>query len=191
MLRSMDVYTSTSTPSSPCPIDLEELDIDRVTGLLDIDRVSGLLDIDRVSGLLDIDRVSGLLDIDRVSGLLDIDRVSGLLDIDRVARWGGLRHRHLNQDTSLRWRGPHEERDHPTNRKPPTFNGKTSWGDFLIQFKIVASMNGWSKRRCAMELAACLRDQAVSVLTQLHAALRGDYDALVGGLRRARGSAGS
>ena len=31
--------------------------------------------------------------------------------------------------------------DIPTNTKPPTYDGKSSWGDFKAQFEIVAPKN--------------------------------------------------
>lgn len=97
--------------------------------------------------------------------------------IDRPTRdWGG---QNLGYPHHLRETAPVER---GTNRKPPNFDGKSSFGDFRVQFEIVAKMNGWSQGRCAMEMAASLRDQAVSVLTLLDPDMRGDYRALVDAL---------
>lgn len=90
--------------------------------------------------------------------------------------------RDLGGDTPLRWRRSaltEPWREAPTNRKPPTYDGKSSWSNFRVQFEIVAEMNDWSPRRCAMEMAASLRDQAVCVLSLLEPRQRNEYPALV------------
>ena len=34
-----------------------------------------------------------------------------------------------------------DEKDTPTNRKPPTYDRKSTWGDFKAQFETVAMVN--------------------------------------------------
>ena len=65
------------------------------------------------------------------------------------------------------------------NRKPPDFDGESSFHDFLVQFELIAEMNSWDNFSMANELAACLRGAAVSVLSDLQPAERRNYDALV------------
>ena len=65
-----------------------------------------------------------------------------------------------------------------TNRKPPDFDGGSSFHDFLVQFELIAEMNSWDNFSMANELAACFRGAAVSVLSDLQPAERRSYDAL-------------
>ena len=65
------------------------------------------------------------------------------------------------------------------NKKPATYDGKSSWKDYHVQFEMVASLNGWDEETKALELATSLRENAQSVLTDLDADRRTDYQALV------------
>ena len=65
------------------------------------------------------------------------------------------------------------------NRKPPDFDGGSSFHDFWVQFEPIAEMNSWDNFSMANELAACLQGAAVSVLSDLQPAERRSYDALV------------
>lgn len=51
--------------------------------------------------------------------------------------------------------------------KPDTYDGRSSWTDFITQFEIVCRLNNWSSEIKALQLAACLRGTARSVLTDL------------------------
>lgn len=42
-------------------------------------------------------------------------------------------------------------------KKPPTFDGSTSWQDFLVQFEMIAYANKWDDGQKAYELATSLR----------------------------------
>lgn len=53
------------------------------------------------------------------------------------------------------------------NLKPPTFDGTSSWTDYLIQFEMVSELNGWDQPTMAMCLGASLRRVAQSVLGDL------------------------
>ena len=64
-------------------------------------------------------------------------------------------------------------------KKITSYDGKTSWSDYLVQFEIAADLNKWSKEEKAMELATSLTGSARAVLSDLKAADRLDYDALV------------
>ena len=70
-----------------------------------------------------------------------------------------------------------------SNRKPPDFDGGSSFHDFLVQFELIADMNAWDSISMANELAACLRGAAVAVLSDLQPSERRDYDALVMALK--------
>ena len=54
-----------------------------------------------------------------------------------------------------------------SNTKPPEFDGKSSFHDFLVQFELISEMNGWDRLSMATELAACLHGPAVAVLSDL------------------------
>ena len=67
----------------------------------------------------------------------------------------------------------------PSKKKPATFDGTTSWHDYITQFELVAEMNQWSDESKALELATSLRSQAQSVLSDLSYSQRRDYYILV------------
>jgi hypothetical protein len=51
--------------------------------------------------------------------------------------------------------------------KPPTFDGKTSWTNYLKQFDAAARANGWSSQQKALSLTVALRGEALDVLQSL------------------------
>lgn len=59
--------------------------------------------------------------------------------------------------------------------KPDTYDGRSSWTDFITQFEIVCRLNNWSSEIKALQLAACLRGTARSVLTDLRPHQLDDY----------------
>jgi hypothetical protein len=67
--------------------------------------------------------------------------------------------------------------------KPSTFDGKSHWTEFLVQFEMVADVNGWEGERRAAELAACLRDSAVGVLSLMRREERLHFPSLVRALQ--------
>ena len=67
-------------------------------------------------------------------------------------------------------------------RKPPHYDGKQSFHDFLVQFELIADLNRWNFDVMAQELVACLRDSAVAVLSDLQFHQRRDYGVLVAAL---------
>ncbi len=75
----------------------------------------------------------------------------------------------------------------PANRdrtKPPLYDGTTSWTDYLVQFDLVAELNGWDQGSMAMYLATSLRGAAQSVLGDLDEFGRRDYRTLVTSLNQ-------
>lgn len=62
-----------------------------------------------------------------------------------------------------------------TVAKPDTYDGRSSWTDFITQFEIVCRLNNWSSEIKALQLAACLRGTARSVLTDLRPHQLDDY----------------
>ena len=78
----------------------------------------------------------------------------------------------------------HMDRYNPPGRaKPcPSYDGKSSFKDFLIQFEMISEYNQWSMHARASELAMCLKDQAVAVLADLAPSQRRHYDSLVAAL---------
>ena len=61
----------------------------------------------------------------------------------------------------------------------PTFEGTENWRDYILQFEIIANMNGWNKADQAMELASSLRGKARGVLSDVAHNGHIDYDTLV------------
>ena len=59
------------------------------------------------------------------------------------------------------------ESSRTANRKPATYDGSSSWKDYLVQFDLIADLNHWSAENKALELAAALRGQAQSILSDL------------------------
>ena len=63
-------------------------------------------------------------------------------------------------------------------KKVSTYDGKSSWADYLVQFEIAAEVNNWTQRQKAMELATCLTGVARGILSDLDPKDRLDYEAL-------------
>lgn len=63
--------------------------------------------------------------------------------------------------------------------KAPLYDGTSSWTDYLVQFELVAELNGWDQGSMAMHLATSLRGAAQSVLGDLDNYGRRDYRTLV------------
>ena len=51
--------------------------------------------------------------------------------------------------------------------RPPAYDGKSSFSDFVVQFELIFQLSGWSFSTMALELVSCLRGTAVSVLSEL------------------------
>ena len=60
-------------------------------------------------------------------------------------------------------------------KKAPTYDGTGSWQDFLVQFEMVAQMNGWDERVRNFELATSLKGVAQGVVTDLEPDKRLNY----------------
>ena len=65
------------------------------------------------------------------------------------------------------------------SKKPTQYDGKSGCKDYLVQFEMIAEMNGWGLGTKAMELATSLKGQAQEILTCLEPANRRSYDHLV------------
>lgn len=68
-------------------------------------------------------------------------------------------------------------------RKPPEYDGTTSFKDYSVQFNLIAELNNWNKRRSALELAASLNGAARELLSDLAPYERTDFDILVTALK--------
>ena len=72
----------------------------------------------------------------------------------------------------------------PRNQKQcPSYDGKSSFNDFLLQYEMVGEYNQWDRKTMASQLAMCLKDDAVAVLSDLSFDQRRQYDSLVAALR--------
>ena len=63
--------------------------------------------------------------------------------------------------------------------KPPNYDGRFSFKDFLVQFELVAQLAGWHPSVMALELAGSLRGTAIAVLSDLQPSERTHYPTLV------------
>ena len=68
-------------------------------------------------------------------------------------------------------------------KKCPSYDGTSSFKDFLIQFEMISEFNNWSIEVMAQELALSLKGQAVAVLADLDSAHRRYYPSLVEALK--------
>ena len=82
--------------------------------------------------------------------------------------------------------GVHNDQSFSSGRqfkKCPSYDGKSSFKDFLIQFEMVSEFNNWNIEIMAQELALSLKDQAVAVLADLDISHRRHYPSLVEALK--------
>ena len=87
---------------------------------------------------------------------------------------GSMLGRSLNQSTGQ-----------PLNRatkNPSPYDGNTSFKDYMVQFEMVAQLNGWDELVMALELASSLRGRAIAVLGDLDSTERTNYGKLVSAL---------
>ncbi|KAJ8962077.1 hypothetical protein NQ318_018027, partial [Aromia moschata] len=63
--------------------------------------------------------------------------------------------------------------------KPPQFDGKSSWVNYLRQFEAAAKANGWSLAEKATALTLALRGDATDILQKLSLEEQEDYQQLV------------
>lgn len=64
-------------------------------------------------------------------------------------------------------------------KKPATYDGKTSWQDYYIQFEMVSELNAWNDTVKAIQLATSLRGVAQQVLSDVPPIYRKDFNYLV------------
>ena len=74
-------------------------------------------------------------------------------------------------------------------QRPPTYDGKSSWDAFRMQFEMLARINHWSGEEKSTYLAVCLRGSALSVLSNMPADKIYNYDDLVSALEARFGNA--
>ncbi|KAJ8979623.1 hypothetical protein NQ317_015190 [Molorchus minor] len=63
--------------------------------------------------------------------------------------------------------------------KPPQFDGKTPWPNYLCQFEAAAKTNDWSMDEKATALTLALRGDATDILQTLSSAEQADYEQLI------------
>ncbi|KAK7873648.1 hypothetical protein R5R35_009334 [Gryllus longicercus] len=63
--------------------------------------------------------------------------------------------------------------------KPPTFDGTSSWPNYLKQFKAAATANGWSGTDCATALIVSLRGNAVDILETIPIEEQANFEHIV------------
>ena len=74
-------------------------------------------------------------------------------------------------------------------QRPPLYDGRSSWDAYVTQFGMLAHLNNWNQEEKATLLAVSLRGAALTVLSNLPAERRGNYQALVTALENRFGTA--
>lgn len=74
-------------------------------------------------------------------------------------------------------------------QRPPTYDGKTAWDAFKMQFEMLAQINKWTTEEKSAYLAVGLRGPALAVLSNMPADKLYDYDTLVSALEARFGNA--
>ncbi|KAJ8983830.1 hypothetical protein NQ317_008956 [Molorchus minor] len=73
----------------------------------------------------------------------------------------------------------HTPCDTKMRMKPPQFDGKTPWPNYLRQFEAAAKTNDWSMDEKATALTLALRGDATDILQTLSSAEQADYEQLI------------
>lgn len=95
---------------------------------------------------------------------------------------------YYSSPTGTPW-GPRQMPNSTFQRVPtPSFDGSTPWKDFLVQFELIAELNGWDERCRSLQLAASLRGPAQAVLADLEPRRRRSFHLLVDVLEQRFGS---
>ena len=82
-------------------------------------------------------------------------------------------HPSLNSETHQPMYQPHPGDNIDRNprtmgrRKPPTYDGNTSWRDYLVQFDLLSDLKNWTEDVKTLELASSLQGQVQSILSDL------------------------
>ncbi|CAG2196560.1 unnamed protein product [Mytilus edulis] len=71
------------------------------------------------------------------------------------------------------------DQDNVKAKRPPLYDGISSWQDHLVQFEMIALKNNWSESTKAYELATSLKGDARGIVTDLEPEMRLDYKYLV------------
>ena len=69
--------------------------------------------------------------------------------------------------------------DGPLPPKLATFDGKSEWKPYFMQFKHIADKYSWSKKQKLDKLIECLRDKALKYFSTRPESVREDFDLLV------------
>ncbi len=77
----------------------------------------------------------------------------------------------------------------PSLQKPGTYDGRSSWDAYKMQFEMLARVNRWRTEEKATYLAVSLRGPALAVLSNVPEASLYDYEALVAALEARFGDA--
>ena len=64
-------------------------------------------------------------------------------------------------------------------KRPPTYDGSTSWQDLLVQFEMISVVNKWDNATKAYELATSMRGTAQGIVTDIEPEKRLDYNRLL------------
>ena len=67
--------------------------------------------------------------------------------------------------------------------KLPTFNGKSEWESFWVQFDFFCEQYGWNERDKLAQLMSSLRETAIQYVARLPPAIRNSFESLVESLR--------
>ncbi|CAG2196578.1 unnamed protein product [Mytilus edulis] len=71
------------------------------------------------------------------------------------------------------------DQDNVKAKRPPLYDGISSWQDHLVQFEMIALKNNWSESTKAYEIATSLKGDVRGIVTDLEPEMRLDYKYLV------------
>ncbi|XP_056016852.1 uncharacterized protein LOC125676529 [Ostrea edulis] len=115
-------------------------------------------------------------------------------EIQRIERECAALDREIRNTTAALRNNSYND-NHQSNRdfmkplvRPSAYDGSEPWGDYKVQFELVAEMNGWDDIRKPMFLASSLRGAAQGVLADLEPGKRRSYVELSTALSRRFGS---
>lgn len=69
-----------------------------------------------------------------------------------------------------------------TGIRPGTYDGTTTWEDYLAQFEVIAELHGWEANGMALCLVASLRGEAQVVVADIDVRCHRRYTIVVGAL---------
>jgi hypothetical protein len=110
----------------------------------------------------------------------------GMTDVSSRASRQGVAEHYGMEGTGMSLNCPartYDENHGSRYRKPATYDGRSDWQDYFVQFEMVAELNRWGEKTKALELATNLRGAAQGILSDLRPEHRMSYRHLISALQ--------